>query len=113
MNESEFEQAIVDAAHVFGWKIVGHRPMRTKHGWATGWKYDGTGWPDLTMIHPDRGLLIAAELKTEKGRLSNDQIEWGQRLETLEAKLPGFAYHVWRPDNWNQIINLISNGTAR
>ena len=61
MNESEFEQAIVDAARVFGWKIVGHRPMRTKHGWATGWKYDGTGWPDLTMIHADRGLLIAAE----------------------------------------------------
>ena len=113
MNEAEFEQAIVDAARIFDWRVVGHRPMRTKNGWATGWKYDGTGWPDLTMVHADRGLLITAELKTEKGRLSDDQIEWGQRLEALEANLPGFAYYVWRPDDWTQIVALLSAGAAR
>tara|TARA_R110000822_G_scaffold173141_1_gene312745 strand:+ start:549 stop:893 length:345 start_codon:yes stop_codon:yes gene_type:complete len=113
MNEAEFEQVIVDTAHVFGWKVVGHRPMRTKHGWATGWKYDGTGWPDLTLIHADRGILIAAELKTETGRLSTEQIEWGQTLETLETNTDSrLRYYVWRPKNWDAILALLSAGTA-
>lgn len=114
MSEIEFEQKIVDTARVFGWRVVGHRPMRTKHGWATGWKYDGTGWPDLTLVHADRGLMIAAELKTAKGRLSNDQIEWGNTLATLEANSRNhFEYHVWRPADWEQIVHVLSAGTAR
>lgn len=113
MNESEFEQAIVDAARVFGWKAVGHRPMRTKHGWATGWKYDGVGWPDLTLIHAAHGLLLTAELKTTKVRLSNDQTEWGDTLSKLEATTAGVCrYYVWRPADWNEIVTLLSAGKA-
>jgi hypothetical protein len=113
MTESEFEQAVVDTAHVFGWKVVGHRPMRTKHGWATGWKYDGTGWPDLTLAHPDRGLLITAELKPAKGRLSSEQIEWGDTLERLRATSDNhIRYYVWRPADWDDIVTLLSAGKA-
>jgi hypothetical protein len=88
--------------------------MRTKHGWATGWKYDGVGWPDLTLIHADRGLMIAAELKTANGTLSAAQIEWGQTLERFAAESHGaFEYYVWRPADWDQIVNLLSAGTAK
>jgi hypothetical protein len=113
-SEAEFEQAIVDTARIFGWRVVGHRPMRTKHGWATGWKYDGVGWPDLTLVHADRGLIVTAELKTARGTLSDAQIEWGDTLETLEANSRNhFLYYVWRPADWDKIVSLLSAGTAR
>jgi hypothetical protein len=87
--------------------------MRTKHGWATGWKYDGTGWPDLTLIHATRGLLITAELKTETGRLSDDQKTWQHTLETLTANSDNrIQYHVWRPADWDTIVATLSAGTA-
>lgn len=112
-TEIEFESAVVDVAHVFGWRAVGHRPMRTKHGWATGWKYDGVGWPDLTLVNSDRGILIAAELKTATGRLSDDQQLWQHTLETLAANSEHrIRYHVWRPADWNDIVHTLSAGTA-
>ena len=114
MKESDFEQAVVETARLFGWKAVGHRPMRTKHGWATGWKYDGTGWPDLTLIHAERGILIAAELKTAKGRLSEQQIEWERTLKILQANSDNrFRFYVWRPDDWDIIVQLLSDGKAQ
>ena len=113
MNEEELQNAIVEVAHVFGWRVVAHRPMRTKHGWATGWRYDGTGWPDLTMVNADRGLMVAAELKTEKGRLSDEQKAWGETLSKLEATTAGVCrYYVWRPADWDDIVHLLSAGKA-
>ncbi len=113
MTEDEFERSIVDVAHAFGWRAVGHRPMRTKHGWRTGWKYDGTGWPDLTLIHSKTGLMVIAELKVPGGRLSHEQTVWATRLEAVEAKSHGsIRYRLWRPDDWDSIVTLLSFGRA-
>jgi hypothetical protein len=38
--------------------------------------------------------VIFAELKSERGRLTNDQTLWGEYL-----KAAGVEYHVWRPDD--------------
>ena len=114
MTEDDFERAVVDLSHIFGWYAVGHRPMRTNHGWATGWKYDGTGWPDLTLIHPERGQLVLAELKVTTD-LSDDQQVWATRLRLLADRAAGLdgassiQYHVWRPTDSNEIARILSN----
>lgn len=112
MIEDEFERAVVDIAHLFGWRAVGHRPMRTKHhGWRTGWKYDGTGWPDLTLVHHD-GYIIAAELKVES-RLSPEQVAWGDLLTAVQEHIaPRFVYALWRPADLPAIKSILSFGRA-
>jgi hypothetical protein len=110
MNEAEFERQIVDLATIFGWRAVGHRPMRTKQGWATGWKYDGTGWPDLTLIH-DTGKIIVAELKIPPNKLSAEQQSWKTTLETCANNSHGhIEYHLWTPGHFNDILRQLSHG---
>ena len=48
------------------------------------------GWPDLALCG-DNGFLLR-ELKTEKGRLTRQQKEWGMRLAQA-----GINWDVWRP----------------
>jgi hypothetical protein len=50
------------------------------------------GWPDLALCG-EAGFLLR-ELKTEKGRLTRDQQEWGTRLRNV-----GLDWDVWRPDD--------------
>ena len=50
------------------------------------------GTPDIMVFHPGRspyvhGLFI--EMKSEKGRVSDEQKEWGKRAEEL-----GYRYYV-------------------
>jgi hypothetical protein len=51
---------------------------------------DAVGWPDLAMVG-DRGFLLR-ELKTDNGRLTRRQQEWGDRLRRA-----GISWDVWRP----------------
>ena len=56
------------------------------------------GFPDLVLAG-NRGLVFA-ELKSESGRLSREQVAWRWQLEVL-----GQAYRIWRPRDWhNQAI---------
>lgn len=116
MTEIEFEQAVVDLAHTFGWRVAGFRPARTQHGWRTPVKYDGKGWPDLTMVHPS-GRIIFAELKTDRGALSAEQAEWADTFVAAIAAdrralgVPSMVeYHVWRPRDGDHIADRLSFG---
>lgn len=51
------------------------------------------GFPDLVMVRGER--LIFAELKTEKGKLSEKQQAW---LDDL-CRLPYASIRVWRPSD--------------
>ena len=104
MNEAEFEAALVDLAHTFGWAAVGFRPARTNKGWRTPVKWDGKGWPDLVLTHPKHGVIFA-ELKTGRGRLSPEQTEWQTRLGDA-----GQRVFVWRPADSDGIACLLSGG---
>ena len=50
------------------------------------------GWPDLALCG-SRGFLLR-ELKTETGRLTDDQNRWGLMLRSA-----GISWDVWRPDD--------------
>ena len=92
MSEADLSDAVVQLAHLFGWRVLLVRPARTAHGWKTPFGADGVGWPDLTLIRGDR--LIFAELKSRRGRLTDDQRVW---LDVLSAV--GETY-IWRPEQW-------------
>tara|TARA_R110002167_G_scaffold12153_6_gene52106 strand:+ start:2335 stop:2685 length:351 start_codon:yes stop_codon:yes gene_type:complete len=109
MTEAEFESAVVDLAHLYGWRAVGHRTMRTKHGFATGWKYDGTGWPDLTLTH-ERGFVIMAELKVPPNKLSTEQVVWADHLTALADASSGIHYAEWRPADGDEIAMYLTFG---
>jgi len=100
MTESEFEQAVVGFAHMFGWEVAGFRPARTAKGWRTPVKYDGKGFPDLTLAHPD-GRLIFAELKVPPNTQTREQMRWGQILA---------EYRIWVPADADQIASVLSSG---
>ena len=62
------------------------------------------GYPDLTFMHPDSGLMFVAELKATKGRISKEQHVW---LTHLSKYMPA---HIWRPDDMPQIKYMLSTG---
>lgn len=117
MTEIEFERAVVDLAHLFGWRAASFRPAGTGKGWRTPVKYDGKGYPDLTLVHAD-GCVIFAEMKSATGQLSDDQKAWGEALAQAEEyswspdRDPSYPirYRVWKPSNGNQIASALSFG---
>ncbi len=92
MSEAELQQIVIDAAHLFGWRVRHVAPARTNKGWRTPERADGKGFPDLTLAHRSICSVIFAELKTERGVVSNEQKEW-------LAILPNAT--VWRPSDWD------------
>ena len=57
------------------------------------------GFPDLVLVHVNRGIVFA-ELKREKGKVSEAQQRWIDYL--TEA---GGRVFVWRPSSWQQCVD--------
>ena len=93
ISEQQLTDAVIEMAQWFGWKIVHFRPARTSQGWRTAVQGDGIGWPDLFAVRDDR--IIAAELKSSRGRVAADQVSWLDALATA-----GVEVHVWKPVDW-------------
>jgi VRR-NUC domain len=72
--ELDFRRQVIDLANLYRWEHVGWRPAKTEDGWRTpGTGTMAKGWPDLTLVRTRDGRLIFAELKSDTGRLSDDQ----------------------------------------
>jgi VRR-NUC domain len=96
VSERDFQAAVVEAARLLGWRVAHFRPARTAQGWRTPVQADGAGFPDLIAVRGPR--LIAAELKSERGKLRPEQAQW---LEAFQAA--GAEARIWRPDDWAAI----------
>jgi hypothetical protein len=93
VTEAELQAAVIDLAHVYGWKVAHFRPAQTAKGWRTPVGADGKGFPDLLMVRD--ADLLAIELKTERGMNTPEQEAW------LRAFLPiALLAAVWRPAEW-------------
>jgi hypothetical protein len=102
VTEAELQQAIVDAAGLFGW--LAYHTHDSRHSAA--------GFPDLVLVKPPR--LIFAELKTETGRPSPAQLTWAQALSSVAEQVdegdfpairgsayrPSIEVYLWRPADW-------------
>ncbi len=91
MTEEELQNNIIKLAQVLGWLVHAELKARVKKDGQEVWRtqVQGTkGYPDLTLAR-DRVLLLR-ELKSEKGKVSDEQAEW---LEESGGK-------IWRPSSW-------------
>jgi hypothetical protein len=100
-GEAGFQSAVIQYAQLMHWRVAWFRPVRVQrkngsvhHETPVG--ADGKGWPDLAMCRGPR--LVVAELKTDRGRFTPEQIVW---LAALEAA--GVEVYRWRPKDWTQI----------
>lgn len=92
MTEAELLSVVLQTAALFGWRTAHFRPAMTSHGWRTAVQGDGKGFPDILLV---RERLMGIELKSAKGRLTDDQSEWLLALDKA-----GVEVHVFRPDDW-------------
>ena len=101
ITEAEFEALIIGwprrpgLALLFGWHCYHARDSRGT------W---GEGYPDWTLAKEGYPRLLLWELKTERGRLSADQREWGRVLE----RVPGVEYRVVRPSSWLYVVTTLT-----
>jgi len=102
VTERDFMDALMrDLFPVLRWEVVHFRPARTKHGWRTPVQGTmGKGWPDLILARPPR--LIAAELKSDKGKTDPEQ---DRVLALLDAC--GLEVYVWRPRDLMEIADIL------
>lgn len=100
MNESEFQNQLIELAHRFGWKAFHARPARFADGRVATHFSGDAGFPDLVLAHPTRGVIFA-ELKSKDGRTTREQVEW---LETLGKHVEA---HLWRPADLHNIIRRL------
>lgn len=95
MNGGELSDALVDLAHLLGYRVYHPRPGRTVDGWVTPVSYDGKGYPDLTIVGP-RGIHFV-EVKGTGDRVRPEQEEWIVALR----KAGGSAW-VCSPSTWRR-----------
>lgn len=89
ISEAQLQEAVIDAAHRFGWLVHHVKPARTPDGkWLTRIQGDA-GFPDLCLAREGRVLFV--ELKSAKGRQSDAQRSWAWHLPEVL---------VWRPVDW-------------
>lgn len=105
MKESEFQRQVIQLAQLHGFRVAHFRGVKTPTGYRTPVAADGAGFPDLVIAK--RGLIIFAELKAEKGRLSVEQEKW---IESLGPSTESRLVVVWRPSDWDAIVRAIVNG---
>ena len=103
ITEDQFQSTVIEAAQALGWKVAHFRPAKTDKGWRTPVQADGKGFPDLVMVRTHDGRIIFAELKSDEGKLSDDQQDW---LNSLDAtgKVEVFT---WRPRDWDEIERIL------
>jgi len=80
VTEEQFQNTVIAMCKLL--RIACYHPYFSRRSSA--------GWPDLALCGQSGFLL--RELKTERGRLTRDQQEWGARLRNV-----GVSWDVWRP----------------
>jgi len=112
--EYALQSQIAELAHLLGWETIAFRPALTKRGYRTpGTGSMARGWPDMTLVRARDRRLIFAELKSDVGRLSDDQKRVLDVLRALEGEylrdVPGgfdalqIEVHVWKPKDFDRI----------
>lgn len=102
MTEQQLQDAVIAAAQLLGWSVTHFRAARTTDGWRTPVAGDAAGFPDLILVRADDlgGRVAFAELKSDRGRVTDAQEAW---LDRLRACPPAEVY-VWRPIDWTSGI---------
>ena len=91
-SEREFQAQLIKVVEMLGGLVYHTYDSRRS----------AKGYPDLTILTLDRRVIFA-ELKNDRGRLTEDQRVW------LEA-LPDHQAYLWRPDDFDDAVRIIQKG---
>lgn len=107
ISENDFMRTIVELAAYSGWLVFHPLPAMFADGrWATP-TMGNVGYPDLTLVHPRRGLHCVAELKVGANKLTAAQSAWAEGFRKAEVD-----YRLWRPIDWvPEIIPYLTGAT--
>jgi hypothetical protein len=97
ISEKAFQAQVLQLAQACGWKY--YHPYDSRRSVA--------GYPDITLVRANRLLLV--ELKTERGRMSSAQQSWREAL-LATGKV---EYYLWRPRDWNEIVDVLARDKER
>ena len=109
LSEAEFQRQVAELAELLGWRWAHFRPARTSKGWRTPASGPlGAGWPDLVLTRERDGRMVLVELKTDAGRVSDDQSAVLAYLDRVAA-VHGWLYvGVWRPQDFDAIVEALT-----
>jgi hypothetical protein len=100
ISEQDFLNSVVELAHLMHWRVHHSRPAWTEKGYRTAIQGDA-GFPDLFLARKPR--IVIAEIKSDKGRISEAQSEWLLELKQCF----GIELYLWRPDDWLEIQHIL------
>jgi len=103
ISERDFQQQLIDLAHIYGYRVAHFRPARTEKGWRTPVSADGKGFPDLIMVNPHQKRLIAIECKANGKKPTPEQEEW---LEVFDY-VPGCESYILRPSDFDEVQEIL------
>jgi hypothetical protein len=96
MSESQLQEAIIELAHLQGWRVMHARKQQgIDKRWRTAYGGDGVGWPDLCLVSGDRRGIMWVECKSDIGKLTSEQAAWISAIQES-----GGSAFVWRPADW-------------
>lgn len=99
MTEDELLSGITEALTWGAWTWT---HILRSDGVTMGWP----GLPDILACHRSRPLMLAWELKSDRGQLSTEQFAWQLGLEGI----PGIDYRVIRPADYDRALSVILRG---
>lgn len=103
MTEQTFTNELLKWAKTYRWLVFhvrnsgagGHTQVQGERG-----------FPDLVLVRD--GRLIVAELKTAKAGTKAGEPKPEQTIWLEAFRRVGAEVHVWRPENWNEILAVLS-----
>lgn len=98
-SEADFQRTLIEYLQWHGWKVHAERVARTKSGWVTPIQGD-PGFPDI--VAAKGACLIIAELKSDKGILTQEQYDWLEALGRAGAEV-----FYWKPEDWDEIVEIL------
>ena len=111
ISEKAFQKQVLGLASLLGWhtlhisigaKMSGDRKTVARYITPVQGSL-GKGWPDLVLVHERTGRLIFAELKSEVGKLSPEQVDVLDILRQTALEV-----YVWRPRDIDEIARILA-----
>lgn len=102
MTEKEFQRRILLYAKAHGWLVHHARPAKTAKGWRTPIMGD-PGFLDLVLARA--GVVIIAELKSDKGKPTKEQEAWLDALAQRQGNSPVVC--LWHASDLPEIERLL------
>ncbi|MFA5376404.1 MAG: VRR-NUC domain-containing protein [Dehalococcoidia bacterium] len=101
ISENAFQAQFIDLARQLGWRVAHFRPSINRRGkWSTAVQGDGVGFPDNILVKGSR--IIAAELKSEAGKLTPEQLIWLNVFRLTDAEV-----YVFKPSDYDNIVEIL------